>query len=162
MTTDERPMTVTEGHTQIERALIALSRRVTDPRGNRVINELAGADIERAGATMIGRIHDLGPARLSDLACAAGVDISTASRQVARLVDLGFVSRVPDPDDGRASRHSLSPSGRDLRDRLVQARYEWIDSIVVDLSPDERQVLGELLGRVIDRMAVVDEQARQA
>lgn len=155
-------MAVTEAHAQIERALIALSRRVTDPRGNRVINEMAGADIERAGATMLGRIHDLGPARLSDLACAAGVDISTASRQVARLVELDFVVRVPDPQDGRASLHSLSPAGRDLRDRLVQARHEWIDSIVVDLAPDERAVLGDLLGRVIDRMTVVDEEARQA
>jgi DNA-binding MarR family transcriptional regulator len=161
MTSSVGSVTVTEAHAQIERALIALSRRVTDPRGNRVINEMAGADIERAGATMLARIYELQPARLSDLACAAGVDISTASRQVARLVDLGFVARVPDPDDGRATRHSLSATGADLRDRLVQARHEWIDAIVVDLSPGEREVLGDLLGRVIDRMTVVDDEARQ-
>jgi hypothetical protein len=50
---------------QIERLLLTLGLRATDPRGNRRINELAGADIERAGASMLGRVGDLEPARLS-------------------------------------------------------------------------------------------------
>lgn len=149
-------MATSSAHHEIERALVALSRKVTDPRGNRRINEMAGADIERAGATMLSRIDDLEPARLSDLACAAGVDVSTASRQVARLVELGFVGRVPDPEDRRAARHSLTPEGRAVRERLLEARHEWIESIVVDLSRDERTVLGDLLGRVIDRMDEVE------
>jgi DNA-binding MarR family transcriptional regulator len=152
-------MSEPSAHAEIERALIALAREVTDPRGNRVINELAGADIERAGATMLARIEELQSARLSELACAAGVDISTASRQVARLAELGFVDRTPDPDDRRATLHALSDSGRDLRARLSQSRHEWIDRIVVDLSPDEQRVLGDLLGRVIDRMALVETEA---
>lgn len=141
---------------EIERALIALVRRATDPRGNRTINELAGADIERAGATMLARIEEHEPARLSELADAAGVDISTASRQVAKLVTLGFVERTPDPDDRRASSHRLSRSGRSLRRRLAQARRDWIDGLLVDLDEGERAVLAELLGRVADRMQSED------
>jgi DNA-binding MarR family transcriptional regulator len=141
---------------QIERGLIALARRVTDPRGNRAINELAGADIERAGATMLARLEEIQPARLSEMACAAGVEISTASRQVARLVELGFIERSSDPDDKRASVHRLSPAGVETRHRLREARRTWIDKIVVDLDAEERRQFGSLFDRVIDRMVAVD------
>ncbi|MGA9275430.1 MAG: hypothetical protein WBV89_00640, partial [Ilumatobacter sp.] len=70
----------------IEEALITLVRRANDPRGNRTINRAAGVDIERAGAVMLARVDEFAPARLSVLADAAGVGVSTASRQVARLV----------------------------------------------------------------------------
>jgi len=155
-------MTQPSAQAEIERALIALARKVSDPRGNRLINELAGADIERAGSTMLARVEEIQPARLSDLACAAGVDISTASRQVARLVELGFVSREPDADDKRAARHSLTASGVELRGRLARARHDWIDAIVVDLSPEQQQELGALLGQVIDRMLLVEADAARS
>src|SRR4051794_35740785 len=40
--------------------------------------------------------------RVSALAEVLHSDVSTVSRQVSTLVDLGFVRRGPDPDDGRA------------------------------------------------------------
>jgi DNA-binding MarR family transcriptional regulator len=141
---------------QIERLLLTLGRRATDPRGNRRINELAGADIERAGASMLGRVGDLEPARLSELAQAAGVDISTASRQVGALVEVGFVRRTADPTDRRAALHELTDEGRELWTRLVDARRRWVADIVVDLTEDERRTLGDLLGRVADRIEAID------
>lgn len=141
---------------QIDRLLLTLVRRATDPRGNRRINELAGADIERAGAAMLGRIGDMEPARLSELAQAAGVDVSTASRQVGSLVEAGFVRRTPDPTDRRASLHELTGEGRELRARLVEARRRWVADLVVDLTEDERRTLGDLLGRLADRIEAMD------
>ena len=147
---------------EIERALLTLVRKATDPRGNRTINDLAGADIERAGAAMLARIEEHEPARLSELAEAAGVDVSTASRQLARLVELGLVERRPDPDDRRAALHRLSPTGRALRGRLAQARREWIDGILVDLDEGERRTLARLLGVVADRILTDDHAANES
>ena len=52
--------------------------------------------------------------RLSDLAAIRGVDVSSMSRKIARLVEQGWIDRTADPADGRASVLSLSPAGRKL------------------------------------------------
>ena len=141
---------------RIEAALVTLVRRATDPRGNREINRSAGVDIERAGAVMLARVEELEPARLSDLAEAAGVDTSTASRQVARLVDDGYVDRGADPDDRRASAHRLTPAGREVRRRLRTARREWFEDVLGDFEPAEQEQLATLLERFVDHMQPTD------
>jgi DNA-binding MarR family transcriptional regulator len=84
------------------------------------------------------------------------VDISTASRQVGALVEVGFVRRTADPTDRRAALHELADEGRELWTRLVDARRRWVADIVVDLTEDERRTLGDLLGRVADRIEAID------
>lgn len=135
---------------QIETAVLALLRRANDPRGNRQINEMAGTDIERAGAVMLSRIDEMQPARLSDLAEAAGVEMSTASRQVARLVDQGYVLRTADPADARATLHRLTPTGRGLRGRLRKAVTAYFERALDDFEVQERAELGALLTRFVD------------
>ncbi len=142
---------------RIEAALVLLVRRANDPRGNKTINQAAGVDIERASAVMLARVEELEPARLSELADAAGVDISTASRQVARLVDDGYVERRADPDDRRASAHRLTPEGRDVRARLTTARRAWFEEVLADFDAEERAVLATLLERFVARMQPDDE-----
>lgn len=134
---------------QIESAVVALLRRANDPRGNRKIYEMAGTDIEKAGAVMLARIDELQPARLSELASAAGVTISTASRQVSRLVEQGYVARSADPLDARASLHRLTPAGRGLRGRLQRAVTSFFEQALSDLTPNERELLGDLLTRFV-------------
>lgn len=134
---------------RIEDALIRLVRRTNDPRGNSRINERAGVDIERSGSVLLARIEEMGPVRLGDLAEAIGVDTSTASRQVARLIDDGYVDRAPDPEDGRASVLRLSPSGREIRQRLAKVRREWFEERLADFSADERDQFADLFQRFI-------------
>lgn len=133
--------------------MIALVRRVNDPRGNRRIQQAAGTNIERAGSVMLARVAEHEPARLSVLAEAAGVEMSTASRQVARLVDDGYVVRAADPDDGRALAHRLSPAGRQLRARLLEARRDWLATLLEDFDSNERSAFAGLLDRFVDAMA---------
>ena len=58
---------------------------------------------------------DVGPVRAAALADRTGLDKSTVSRQVARLVELRLVERVPDPLDGRARIVQLTADGFRLR-----------------------------------------------
>ncbi len=134
---------------RIEDALIRLVRRTNDPRGNSRINERAGVDIERSGSLLLARIEEMEPVRLGDLAEAIGIDTSTASRQVARLVEDGYVDREPDPEDGRATVHRLSPAGREIRQRLAKVRREWFEERLADFSADERRAFADLFGRFI-------------
>jgi DNA-binding MarR family transcriptional regulator len=148
----------TDPAARIEAAVLALLRRANDPRGFQRIHELSGVDIERAGAVMLARIEELQPARLSELAEAAGVEVSTASRQVARLVEQGYVERAADPTDARAALHRLTPRGRRVRHKLRAAATSFFQRALVDFTEADQARLADLLGRFVE--AVLDTSHR--
>jgi DNA-binding MarR family transcriptional regulator len=53
------------------------------------------------------------PLRMGELAARLGISAPTVSRLVDHLAELGFLERVADEDDHRATRVCLSPAGRD-------------------------------------------------
>ncbi|GAA4865666.1 MarR family winged helix-turn-helix transcriptional regulator [Saccharopolyspora cebuensis] len=69
-------------------------------------------DLDAASYSLLLVIADAGSLRGMDVAERTGLDKSTVSRQIATLVDLDLLERVPDPDDGRARRIQLSAHGR--------------------------------------------------
>jgi DNA-binding MarR family transcriptional regulator len=77
------------------------------------------------------------PRRVSALAELVHSDVSTVSRQVSTLVDLGLVSRGPDPDDGRAQALSVTPEGTELLTAIRHGRDQWLARLVADWSEDE-------------------------
>lgn len=89
-----------------------------------------------------------GPLRVSELADAVHMDVSTVSRQVSTLVDLGFVDRRPDPDDGRAQVLAVTDEGTALLATIRAARDEWVAGLVSDWADDDVRHLTDLLGRL--------------
>lgn len=144
---------------RIEAAIVLLLRRANDPRGFQRIHQLAGIEIERAGAVMLARVEDLQPARLSDLADAAGVEVSTASRQVARLVEQGYVQRTADPADARAALHELTQKGRDARAKLRATGTAFFQAALGEFSETERDSLADLLTRFVDGVLAASSRA---
>jgi DNA-binding MarR family transcriptional regulator len=79
------------------------------------------------------------PLRVSALAEVVHSDVSTVSRQVSTLVDLGFVTRGPDPDDGRAQALTLTDEGRDLLNAIRDDRDRWLQGLLAGW--DDAEVL---------------------
>jgi len=77
------------------------------------------------------------PQRVSSLAESIHSDVSTVSRQVTHLVQLGLVEKIDDPDDGRAQLLSLTPTGSQVIDDLIARRGEWFEQILVGWSEDD-------------------------
>ena len=77
------------------------------------------------------------PRRVSVLAEVVHSDVSTVSRQVSTLVDLGFVVRGPDPDDGRAQALSLTDEGSALLTAIRDDRDRWLQGLLADWSDDD-------------------------
>jgi DNA-binding MarR family transcriptional regulator len=144
--------TSVDAETRIEQALVDLVRRANDPRGNASLKVKSGIDLERAATVLLARIDELGPTRLSDVALAAGVEISTASRPVARLVEQGYVERSTDPADGRASLLRTTAIGRDVMLRWRAARHEWLRDVLDDFDDEERERFAELFDRFVARV----------
>ncbi|MFF0265430.1 MarR family winged helix-turn-helix transcriptional regulator [Kribbella sp. NPDC004536] len=78
--------------------------------------------LPHAAMRVLGRLDELGQARISDLAKADRTSQPTMSNLVQRLEEQGSVLRTPDPADSRASLISLTDAGRaELRSARHQA-----------------------------------------
>jgi DNA-binding MarR family transcriptional regulator len=91
--------------------------------------------------------------RPSDLAAAVDLDLSTVSRHLSQLEQLGLVSRRPDGDDRRASRISLTPVGHESLRTVLAVRAELLDSVLMGWSDHDRGQLLALLDRLLAGVA---------
>jgi len=89
--------------------------------------------------------------RGSELAEDLGVHKSTASRAVATLERLGLVSRVPDPDDGRAQLLVAEPIAQERVGEYRRSSHERLMLLVDDWTPAEIASFARSLSRLNDR-----------
>ncbi|HLU54918.1 MAG TPA: MarR family winged helix-turn-helix transcriptional regulator [Pseudonocardia sp.] len=76
--------------------------------------------------TVLGLLAREGEQRLGQVAAHLDVDPSVASRQVATLEQLGYVTRRPDPADGRAQLLAITPEGLAAREGYLAMRARWV------------------------------------
>lgn len=67
---------------------------------------------------------------------------------VERLAADKLVTRMAAPNDRRAQVVSLTPNGRRAFARMVPENRAWIEEVFSVLTPDERDHLYELLGKI--------------
>ena len=129
----------------IEREFGVLIRRV-----RRVIGERARAvheGLQPSSYLLLSHLAEVGPSRSSVLVDAFDIDKGAISRQVQHLVDLGLVTRAPDPADGRATLISATPDAV-ARLAAVQAeRRRFLDDRLGGWTDDELELLVGMLGR---------------
>jgi len=73
--------------------------------------------------TLLAHLEDSGGCLAKDLAAHYGLDKSTVSRQVQTLERLGFLERVPDPEDHRAQLLRLTPAGAEILAQVTESRH---------------------------------------
>jgi DNA-binding MarR family transcriptional regulator len=105
------------------------------------------------GLVALSALDRLGPARVSQVAEELQVDLSVASRQVAALHTAGYVTRLPDPQDGRSQKVKLTAAGkralRNAQERSVEvldrATRGWTDAEVDGLVSSLRRLRHDYL-----------------
>jgi DNA-binding MarR family transcriptional regulator len=133
---------------QLSRELTRLNRLLD--RAQSRFSASSPDGVERAAFILLARLVQDGPTRLSTLADAVHSDVSTVSRQVAQLVKLGLVERMPDPSDGRASLLSATDDGRRAFEEKRAHRNRDVAEVLSAWNPDDRATLCRLLGRFND------------
>lgn len=96
--------------------------------------------LEPTSHPLLFTLHDE-PARVTDLADRVHTDLSVVSRQVRHLENIGLVTKVPDPEDGRASLVMLTPEGSELVDRVLDGRGRWMAGVLADWTPEQAAAL---------------------
>lgn len=73
------------------------------------------------------------------------------TNRLERLSASGYITRVPDPRDGRSMLVSLTPSGKRLIDRILGPHYKNEQRLLASLTAEEqKQLAGLLRGLLIE------------
>jgi len=150
------------GHVdRFEEALQIVARSVTQVRLHERLLRSAGVRLDRAGVALLHKLSAGGDSlRITDLAELLGVDAPTVTRKVQQLERENMVIRQTDPDDRRASRIGLTPTGRRTLERVRRARRAWLDHLVEGWEDDDLSTLATLLGRFAKDLEQDLEHAR--
>lgn len=135
-----------EAFVRLEREIALLLRRA-----RAISTRLAGElhpELDGAAYGLLALLQDTGPLRASDLVTRLGLDKSTVSRQVAKLVDLGLVDRAADPVDGRAQVLTPSTEGKARLARVRDTRRARWEADLSDWPAHDVAQLADLLGRL--------------
>lgn len=122
--------------------LAILARRVTS-----MTTYQYSGNLDRSGYLLLHQIMTHGKAGVKALAEEFHLDVSTVSRQSAVLEQKGYVSRIPDPTDGRAFSYQITPAGVEQFNLHRQERFARIADLLKDWTEDERQTFGALLAK---------------
>ena len=133
---------------EIETALTALTRNPRIRGLHRILSAQAGVELDRPSYVALAAL-DAGPLRISELADACGVDVSTMSRLVDRMLARGLIERQTSPEDRRVSLVQASERGREVQRALRAWRSEALKQLLGAWTPDEREQFAELLSRFV-------------
>ncbi len=94
--------------------------------------------------TVLGRLDRQGPQSVSELAAAERVRPQSMAQTVSELEAGGYVSRRPDPGDGRRALVELTEAGDTALQADRRNREGWLArAIADDLSVEEQELLRE-------------------
>ena len=73
---------------------------------------------------------------------------NSISRAVHRMLAEGYLSRAPDPRDGRQARLQITPKGRALHEQIAARLVARQEEVLAPLDAKERQQLARLLHKM--------------
>lgn len=103
--------------------------------------------------TILMRLFHGGKIGVSEIGGQLGVTNAAASQAVDRMVQLELVERSEDPEDRRAKKLVLTPKGRNLIERGIEARSQWVEGLTEALTPEQQ-------GMIISALTLLTAAAR--
>jgi DNA-binding MarR family transcriptional regulator len=104
-------------------------------------------------ASLLAYVADFGPVNQTRAAEHLGQGRAATGAQVDRLEQLGFVERLPDPDDRRVWKVAITAAGRALVDRVTEVDGVLRAELRSGISRAERQQLAAVLVRLQRNLA---------
>jgi DNA-binding MarR family transcriptional regulator len=124
--------------TQLTEAWTNLTRAATSPAFAEQLEERSGVSLHRSALVTLWRLVNDGPQRISDLAEAVGVDVSTMSRLVRQLERDRLVERVRAEDDLRSVEIRPAAAGLEAHARVAEARTAILAEVMEHWSEPDR------------------------
>jgi DNA-binding MarR family transcriptional regulator len=142
----------------LHRSLIDLVGEMNRPERDAAMLDMAGLSLERALFPLLVLVERLGPIGVGDLAGRVGRDYTTVSRQVARLEELGLVSRRPGTADRRVREATITPQGKTATDAVDAARERGSLALFKDWSRRDFDELLRLMRMLADDITALSRE----
>ncbi len=136
-----------QGLERFQRAMAGLFRHGTLQRLHEQVSTAAGIDCERASFLVMRRVISEGPIRVTDLARDLGLDPSTISRHLRAIEARGWVKRLPDTVDRRATLVAATDDGESVVARMEAERRRLLAQVLTDWDDHDRELLFDLTER---------------
>lgn len=105
----------------------------------RCLSDRAG--LSAAASYLLNRVDREGPARLTVLACAEGISQPSMTQLIQRLERQGLVTRLSDPDDGRAALVAITEAGQAVLEVRRRHRRSRLAEQLEALPDEDRHAL---------------------
>ena len=99
------------------------------------------AELSASAGFAMNRVCREGPIRLTVLAAKEGVSQPSMTQLIQRLERLGLVTRLADPEDGRAALIGITGQGQRLLDERTRLRRERLTALMATLTSEEESAL---------------------
>lgn len=122
--------------------------------------ELKPTGLSTATFLLVRVIHHSPGITQNELGEVAQIDKATVAKSVAKLESLGYLSRVPDDQDGRIRRLYVTDAGQRVMPAVQSALRHVTEICTTNLTESEIAQLFDLLDRVEDAVSNYVERAR--
>ncbi len=136
---------------------VAARLRVAVTRLHRRLRQQSAGGLTPSQASALTSIGQLGSPTLGELAARESVQPPSMTRIVAALEDTGNVSRLPDPEDRRVARVTLTSKGHAVLRRSRSRKNAYLAAQLQRLAPEDREALAALTV-LLERLASLEEQ----
>jgi len=136
---------------------MVLTSRLAKQFYRRGDEDLLGMHMRHVVALAYVRDHDACPQQ--DLADAFCMDANNVVLLLNELEQLGYVTRLRDPEDRRRHLVQLTKAGRSALERTEPAQGAIEDSVLRALDPEERRTLRRLLTRALQGAESEDQSS---
>lgn len=138
----------------LEDAMRLLFQTMKKPRHWHQVTLRAGVDLDRPAAAILKSLTTCpSPCRVQDLAALLGVEAPSITRKTQALEHEGYLRRVTDQADRRATDLRLTPRGRSVTNRLWKAQGEIIAEALQDWEPEARHTFVTLFHKFGESLA---------
>jgi DNA-binding MarR family transcriptional regulator len=110
--------------------------------------QVSGTVMERSSFLLLAHLAEHGEASLTDLSRAFTVNASTITRQVAVLLERGYVTRTKSPHNHRVAIVRVTDLGRSDFAAVRAARTEHFSSLLADWRLEDVEAASALLDRL--------------
>lgn len=134
-------------------ALLTIVGVMNQTQRDETMVRAAGIPLDRALFPLLVGIERFGPIGVVDLAGKAGRDYTTVSRQVAKLDELGLVTRQAGARDARLREATVTPKGMAMTRAIDAAREGIVRALFADWDARDVAQLVRLMSKFAEAIS---------
>jgi MarR family transcriptional regulator, organic hydroperoxide resistance regulator len=138
-----------------ETRIVSLIARIHEKADALLVDELSRhgmAGLVPSHGDILFMLFTKGDLAMNELATLIHRKRPTVTVLVDRLAEMGFVEKVPDADDGRVTRITLTAKGRALKPAIVRISKKLLGRVYGGMKKSDRAALCALLGEIHDNL----------